>query len=72
MKVNRVCWPSSRGLINSCTEYVKKDRIVKILREPFDQGIVLKRIDCDKDGFVKKITTYINKNGNQTKSVEKR
>lgn len=70
MKTNRICWPSSRGLINSCTTYLTKNGSVKIIREPIEQGVILKRINQDNNGIIKKVITYISKNGKQQKFVQ--
>ncbi len=71
MKTNKICWPSSRGLINSCTTYTTKNRQTKIIREPIDNGTVVKRIDKDKNGIIQKIITYISTENKFTKTVEK-
>lgn len=70
MRLERICWPSSRGFINSCTKYANKDRNIAIIREPMDQGVIIKRIDSDKNNIIKRIATYISNNGKLTKTIE--
>lgn len=71
MRTDKICWPSSRGFINSCTTYASKNRQIRIIREPLENGTIVKRIDQDKNGIIQKIITYISTENKFAKNVEK-
>ncbi len=70
MRTDKICWPSSRGFITSCTTYASKNRQTKIIREQIDNGTIVKRIDQDLNGIIKKIITYITTENKFTKNID--
>lgn len=72
MRVDTLRWPSSRGFINSCNEYVSKSgKKVQILRYPQDNGSLIKRIDKNKEGIIERIMTFVTANGKTKKTIDK-